>query len=130
MGTGHVSPTESLKLAEYCSEVGFNKLVLTHPLSLGVSIHEIEKMAKLGCYIELTCLHVMLHIVKVKQVLDIIERIGCPKCLLTTDSFFSWTPPEPEMFRLFVGLLNFEGLEPKIIRIMVYDNPRQLLEIN
>lgn len=129
VGTGHISPAESIQLAEHCKKVGFHKLVFTHPLNLGASMEEIEMVARLGFYVELTCLHILLQAVKISEVLEIIKRVGYQQCLLATDAFFSWTPPEPEMFRLFIGLLNFNGLEPGAIRQMIYDNPRKLLDL-
>jgi hypothetical protein len=130
VGTGHISPAESLKIAEYCAQIGLDKLVFTHPISLGASSEEIEQLARFGCYIELTYLHVLLQAVKIAQVLEIIKEVGHQKCLLTTDAFFSWTPPAPEMLRMYLGFLHFYGLEPKVIRQMVYQNPRKLLGID
>lgn len=127
VGTGHISPAESLKIAEYCAKIGFGQMVFTHPISLGASNQEIEQLADLGCYIELTYLHVLLQVVKISQVLEIIREVGYQKCLLTTDAFFSWTPPAPEMLRMYLGFLHFHGLEPDVIRQMVCENPRKLL---
>ena len=130
VGTGHISPGETLKLAEYCKSVGFKKLIFTHPLSLGASLQEIEQVAGMGFYIELTCLHILLQVVKVSQVIEVIRKIGDHRCLLATDAFFSWTPPAPEMLRLFAGLLHYHGLDSEAIRQMVYQNPRELLGLN
>lgn len=130
VGTGHISPAESLKVAEYCVKIGLGKLVFTHPISLGASSQEIGQLAELGCYIELTYLHVLLQVVKTSQLLEIIREVGYQKCLLTTDAFFSWTPPAPEMLRMYLGFLHFYGLEPEVIRQMVYQNPRKLLGID
>lgn len=130
VGTGHISPAESLKVAEHCAKIGLGKLVFTHPISLGASKQEIMQLAQLGCYIELTYLHVLLQVVKISQILEIIREVGYQKCLLTTDAFFSWTPPAPEMFRMYIGFLNFYGLEPDVIRQMIYENPRKLLGID
>lgn len=127
VGTGHISPRESLAVAEYCRSVKFKKLVFTHPLSLGASLAEIEKMAGMGSYIEITCLHVLLQVVRIPQVLEVVQKVGPERCLLTTDAFFSWTPPAPEMLRLLVGILHHFGVEPQALRQMVCDNPRELL---
>lgn len=127
VGTGHISPRESLAVAGYCRSVKFKKLVFTHPLSLGASIAEIEQMAAMGSYIEITCLHVLLQVVRIPQVLEVIQKVGPERCLLTTDAFFSWTPPAPEMLRLLVGILHHFGVEPQALRQMIYTNPRELL---
>jgi hypothetical protein len=84
-------------------------------------------MAELGFFVELTCLHILLSTVKVSVVMDVIHRVGYKKCLLTTDAFFDWTPPAPEMLRLWIGLLLYHGLPSELIRVMVYNNPRDLL---
>jgi len=127
VGTGHISPEESLAVADYCRSVGFRKLVFTHPISLGASGHEIEKVAGMGFYVELTCLHLLLQAVRISQVLEVVQKVGYQRCLLTTDAFFSWTPPAPEMLRLLIGILIHHGLEPTAIRHMVYSNPGDLL---
>ncbi len=130
VGTGHISPAESLRVAEFSAKIGLEKLVFTHPISLGASSREIGELANLGCYVELTYLHVLLQVVKVGQVLEVIREVGYQKCLLTTDAFFSWTPPAPEMLRMYLGFLHFYGLERELIRQMVYQNPRKLLGID
>lgn len=106
VGTGHISPRESLAVAEYCRSVKFKKLVFTHPLSGGASISEIVQVAGMGFYVEITCLHILLQVVKISQALEAIQKVGERQCLLTTDAFFTWTPPPPEMLRLLAGLLH------------------------
>ena len=127
VGTGHISPKESLAVARYCQSIGYPKLVFTHPINLGASPQEIEEVARMGFTIEITCLHILLQVVKIAQLLEIIQKVGYRRCILTTDAFFSWTPPAPEMLRLLVGLLRHYGVEPEALRYMVYTNPRELL---
>jgi hypothetical protein len=127
VGTGHISPAESLAVAQYCQSLGFGKLVFTHPLSLGASLSEIDEVARMGFYVELTYLHLLLQVLQISQVLEIIQKIGPQRCLLTTDAFFSWTPSAPEMLRMFVGILHHFGAKPEDLRKMVYENPRKLL---
>lgn len=130
VGTGHISPAESIKLAEYCCDVGFRKLIFTHAMGVGANQAEMEAMAQLGGYIEFSYLHVLLQRFQISDIIDAVKKIGPEKCILTTDAFFSWTPPEPEMFRLFAGVLHYHGLEPHHIRQMVYDIPRKLLDLS
>lgn len=127
VGTGHISPRESLALADYCRAVKFKKLVFTHPLSLGATLAEIAQMAAMGFYIEITGLHVLLQVVQIPQVLEVIQKVGPERCLLTTDAFFSWVPPAPEMLRLLAGILHHFGLKPQALRQMIFHNPRDLL---
>ena len=111
-------------------DIGFKKLIFTHPMGIGANRGEIAAMAQLGGYIEFSYLHVLLQRVQISDIIDTVKKIGPKKNLLTTDAFFSWTPPEPEMFRLFVGILHYHGLKPHHIRQMVYDNPRKLLDLS
>jgi hypothetical protein len=130
VGTGHISPAESMKLAEYCSDIGFKKLIFTHAMGIGANQAEMETVAQLGGYIEFSYLHVLLQRMQASDILDVVRKIGPEKCILTTDAFFTWTPPEPEMLRLFAGVLHYQGLEPRHIRQMLYDNPRRLLDLS
>ncbi len=127
VGTGHVSPGESIQLAKYCQSAGFTKLIFTHPLSLGASVEEIKQIAGMGFYIELTCLHLLLQVVKISQLMEVIALVGEHRCLLATDAFFSWTPPAPEMLRLIAGMLYYHGIHQQAIHRMIYQNPRDLL---
>ena len=130
VGTGHISPAESIKLAEYCRDVGFKKLIFTHAMGIGANQAEMETVAQLGGYIEFSYLHVLLQRMQASDIIDAVKKIGPDRCILTTDAFFTWTPPEPEMLRLFAGVLHYQGLEPHHIRQMLYENPRKLLDLS
>jgi len=129
--TGHVSPRESLAVAKESKRIGFNRLVFTHPLSgsVGATFDQIQKMAGLGAYIEICALNIFYgH--ELKRAVEIIEKIGAGRCVLSSDAFGEWVPPEPEFLRMLVTYLLISGIKEEDIRTMVCENPAILLDLN
>ncbi len=132
VSTGHLSPEESLKLAQEAANLGLTRLVFGHPLasSVGASMDMIRNMAKLGFYIELTALNAFFHTGdSLKRSIEIIREIGPEKCLLTSDCFGPWVPPAAEMLRMLSGALLEAGIEEEAIRQMLKINPAKLLDL-
>ena len=128
--TGHISPEESLAIAAESDRLNFSRLVFTHPLSASVNadFDQIEAMAGLGAYIEICALNVFYGNELVRAV-DIIKRLGANRCILSSDAFGEWVPPEPEFLRMLVGYLLISGISEEDIRIMICENPANLLSI-
>ncbi len=130
--TGHVSVEESLLVCAASRERGVD-VVFSHPLSpiIGASLDAMREAAKMGGYIEFTCLQMMSlrHPLPPRQIVEAIETLGDEHCLLTTDAFNAWIPPEPELLRWGVGVLRACGVPERSLRRMIVDNPRAILRL-
>lgn len=126
--TGHIPPAESLAVAKQAEKMDFTRLLFTHPLSgsVGASLEQAKEMTKRGAYAELLALNVFFEN-KLDNVLEFIDELGAEHCILSTDSFMDWIPPEPEYLRMFLGRLLFSGVDEASIITMVRDNPATLL---
>ena len=63
----------------------------------------------------------------VRRTFEAIAAVGAQRCVLTTDVFSKWVPPEPEMLRMFAEQLHFLGCSAADIATMVVENPRRAL---
>lgn len=127
--TGHISPLESLAVAREAERIGFGRLILTHPLSGSVKAkeEEIKEMTKRGAYVEFCALDLFLGR-NMDVIPAMINKLGPRHCILSTDAFWEWVPPGPELLRTFVGrLLMVSGIDEECIRVMIQKNPTALL---
>lgn len=129
--TGHISPEESLAIAE-SGLVGDNGLIFSHPdsRSVGASGDHITAMAEAGAVIELCALGTLppYQRVSIQTLRSIVDSVGSNRCILTTDYFFPWSPPSAETMRMFVGVLLQEGVSEADLRCMLRSTPARLLE--
>lgn len=133
MYTCHISPEESLALARAARDIGYGKLVFTHPDSgsVGATFEQICEMADLGAYIEICALGLMPLFQRVtpQTFADIIRAVGADKCILTSDFFYEWAPPVPEQLRILITSLLAVGITPDEVRRMTRYNPEKLLNL-
>jgi hypothetical protein len=131
--TGHLSGDEAVALAHEADRIDFRKLVFGHPKSppINATLEQMKEVVKSGAYIEFT-FFVMLPMyqhIHPRQVAEIINELDSSSCILTTDPFFEWPPPPPEMMRMFLGCLLEVGITESQLRTMVHDNPAKLLDL-
>jgi hypothetical protein len=128
--TGHVSVEESLLICAASRERGV-RVVFSHPASpiIGASMEAMREAAGLGAYIEFTCLQMMSlrHPLPPRQLVEAVEALGDAHCVLTTDAFNTYIPPEPELLRWGAGVLRGCGIPEPSLRRMIVDNPRAIL---
>ena len=129
--TGHVSPRESIALADGAKEFGINEVIFSHPdsNSVAASREEIRDMAQLGAVCEfcaLGCLP-MFQRIHPRDFVEILGEIDEDKVILTTDYFFEWAPPASETLRMLIGTFLMLGVSEKAIAKMVRDTPARAL---
>jgi hypothetical protein len=126
--TGHISPTESLAVAQEAERIGFTRLVFAHPLSgsVGASLEQTKEMVNRGAYAELCALSIF-YGNELGRMLEFIGELGAEHCILTSDAFLEWVPPLPEFLRMFLGRLLISGVDEESITTMVTKNPATLL---
>jgi hypothetical protein len=129
--TGHVSPKESMAVLRAAHAAGLRKLVATHPFAafIGTSKEEAREFVRFGAVLEFTFSGSISlnNPLLIRQVADLVREFGADHCVLTTDVFFEYHPPQPEAFRMFAHQLHFAGISESEIRTMIVTNPARLL---
>lgn len=134
IGTGHISPAESLAVAAAAKDFGIDEVFFQHPDSNSVAAtrDDIREMARRGAVIELCALGLLppLQRIKPSWMVEVIEDVGADKCVLTTDTFFEWAPPAAETLRMTARILVSMGVGADTVRKLVRDVPRRLLRLD
>lgn len=129
--TGHLSAAEGLELARQAKAVGFQKLVFGHPdnPSIKATVQEMKEVSNSGAFVEFCFLGTLplLQRKHPRDMVHLIKEIGADRCILTTDSFYDWVPPEPEIMRMGIANLLDLGISEGEMRMMVQYNPAKLL---
>jgi microsomal dipeptidase-like Zn-dependent dipeptidase len=133
ISTGHISPQESLVLAKESSQAGFWPVIFAHPdsHSVGGTAEDIKAMASHGAFIEICAIGMMPAMQRIhpREFVKIIKEIGSEHFVLSTDFFFGWPPPAPEMLRMMIATFLGMGLSAEEIRLLVQMNPGRILRI-
>jgi hypothetical protein len=133
LSTGHIAKEESLVLAQAAHDMGFKKLVFTHPDSTTINAEQdvVEKMAELGAYIELCALGLtaIYHRITPQKFAVYVHAVGADKCVLSTDYFHEWAAPLPEQMRMLINSLMYAGVSFDEVRQMAKDNAAFLLGV-
>jgi hypothetical protein len=129
--TGHVSPKESIALADGAKEFGINEVIFSHPDSNSVAANrqEIRDMSQLGAICEfcaLGCLP-MFQRIHPKTFVEILDEIDHDRVILTTDYFFEWAPPASETLRMLMGTFLSLGVAEETVAKMVRGTPARVL---
>jgi len=132
--TGHVSPKESIALADGAKEFGINEVIFSHPDSNSVAANrqEIRDMSQLGAICEfcaLGCLP-MFQRIHPKTFVEILDEIDHDRVILTTDYFFEWAPPASETLRMLMGTFLSLGVAEETVAKMVRGTPARVLGWN
>jgi hypothetical protein len=129
--TGHVSPQESIALADGAKDYGIDEVIFSHPDSNSVAANrqEVRDMTQLGAVCEfcaLGCLPLFQRI-HPKTFVEMLDEIDHDKVILTTDYFFEWAPPASETLRMLLGTFLSLGVSEETARKMVRDTPARML---
>jgi hypothetical protein len=130
LATGHVSPAESLAVAEYCAQIG-QQVLVSHPLHYVSDPAELRAFTELGAYVEF-CNSPLLHPdghLTIRQIHAAIQAVGPEHVVLSTDAFSRFAPPQPECLRMFAEQLAYLGWTPADLHTMLVVNPRALLGV-
>lgn len=127
--TGHLSPRESFALAE--SGVLGDRLVLAHPdsKSVGSDLAATVELARQGCYVEICALGAYPEIGRITHegLAEIVTAVGPDRCVMTSDYFFSWSPPSHRMLLDLAEGLLAAGIAYDDLVTMLTRNPQHLL---
>ncbi len=131
VATAHISPRESLALAEAAKDYGIESVFFQHPDSNSVNAtrDEIRDLVALGAVCEICALGLLppFQRITVAEIAEIVDEIGAQNAVLTTDYFFDWASPAPETLRMVIGIFLSVGIPEDDIRMMIRDVPARLL---
>jgi len=134
LGTGHLAPEESIALLRAASDMGVNRMLVTHPLMsfTRFTIPQMCEAAELGALLEfdyLSCSPKWHESVPVAETAAAIRSVGAGRCVIATDGGQPYNPAPVEMLRTFAGELRAEGVSAEDVRTMACDNPAWILDI-
>jgi len=135
LGTGHLSPVESLTLIETAAGMGITKILVTHPLMAFTRFDQDQMRAAVshGALLEfdyLSCSPNWHGAVPPARTAAAISAIGAEHCVLASDGGQTFNPTPPMMMRQFAEALRVEGLEDLAIRRMMRENPARILGLH
>lgn len=135
LGTGHLSPEESIRLIARARERGVQRIVVTHPEWHGTyfEIEEQQRLAAAGGLTFERCFVSTTHrcgFVPMRTIADAIAAVGIETTVLSTDLGQPDTPPPAEGLRLFAEQLRSFGFSVDDLRRMAADNPMRLLGVS
>ena len=128
LGTGHVSPAESLAVVQRARVVGVRRVVVTHvnnPIAAMTPAQQLQAAA-LGAVIE----HSYLPCLRGAPVADVardIREVGAARCILSTDLGQQGHPVPTEGLARFIEALLQAGVGAGDIASMVVHIPRRLM---
>jgi len=131
VATSHLSVEESKALVEESLRRGVRKIVVTHVdfVTSKLSIQDQKWMAERGAFLELcySSISPAWHCSTVEEVVEAIREVGAEHYVLSSDLGQVHNPPPPEGLRVYVRLLLEHGIDADDVRLMVRDNPEEVL---
>lgn len=129
--SGHISPRETLEVFRIAHAAGLDRLIATHPFSaaIGTTFDEGHELVQLGAVLEFTFANTVSanNPMPIRRVAELVQRYGAEHCVLSSDVFFEYLPPQPETLRMFAHQLVFVGIPEDDVRTMIVGNPSRLL---
>jgi hypothetical protein len=134
LGTGHLSPAESLDLLRLARDMGLRRLLVTHPLMsfCRFTLAQMRDAVALGAKLEFDYLSCSPHwaaAVPPARTAEAINAIGAAHCILATDGGQTFNPPPVQMLTDFANALAKEGIPADAIAAMTRDNPAWILDL-
>jgi hypothetical protein len=135
LGTGHLSPVESLELIKVAKEVGVKRIVLTHASESVVDMEpdQQKEAANMGAMIE-HCFFAVTDScpgkIQLEKIKDQIRYVGISSSILSTDFGQVKNSPPIEGFSYYLEKMRTLGFSEDELHVMIHDNPKKLLDKN
>ncbi|MEM9369143.1 MAG: DUF6282 family protein [Planctomycetota bacterium] len=132
LATGHISPRETLVLLEFAKSRGIERMVVTHASQSvpDMAVDDQRACVAHGAMIE----HCFLAVteccpgtIPLESMVDQIRSVGARNVILSSDFGQPSIGPPIEAFGQHAGRLLEMGLSEAELRLMLSDNPRQLV---
>src|SRR5437879_1014666 len=129
LATSHIRPSEVLPVVNAAHEVGVNRIVITHPEfpTTLLSIAQQQELARLGVFFERCFTTPNTGKIPWAQVFANIRHVGPASTILATDLGQTTAPYPDEGLGMFMARLLDNGFTESEVRMMVRDNPAQVL---
>jgi len=133
LGTGHLSPVESLELIRHARKAGVKRIVVTHASESVVDMEpdQQKQAAHMGAMIE-HCFFAVTDScpgkIQLETIRDQIRYVGVSSSILSTDFGQVENPLPIEGFSYYLGKMRALGFSEDELRVMIHDNPRKLME--
>ena len=133
LATGHVSPTESLAVMEQARVCGVRRMIVTHASQSvpAMAVEDQRRAVELGALIE----HCFLAVtdccpgtIPIASIAEQIRSVGHQNVVLSSDFGQPENGPPIEAFGRHATRLQEFGFDNEALRIMLCDNPRNLVE--
>lgn len=133
LGSGHLSPTESLALARASKKTGYEKLEITHPNAWleDYTMDVLKELTGLGATLTLSYGVCSPHNGRQdpREIATVIQEIGAQYCCLITDYGQVTSPSPAEGFRVYCELMKNLGITESELDLMTRKNPSRLLSL-
>ena len=132
LGTGHLSPAESIELIKLAKRFGVKRILVTHASEsvINMSPDQQKKAADMGAIIEHSFFAVTDSCpgkIRLEEIRDQIRHVGVSSCILSSDFGQVKNLPPVEGFLYYLEKMMNLGFSDEELRIMIHDNPQKLL---
>jgi hypothetical protein len=129
LGTGHVSWQESLAFAQAARDIGFDNLVINHPLSAFIEapLDALKRAGEMGAFVEVCWNHLAPGRMDSPELVAKLRAIGLDQIVASTDYFRPYSPNPPELMRMFLGMLHEGGLSKEEVKRVGCVNPARAM---
>jgi len=134
LASGHMAPDRITRVFEAAREVGVKRMLVNHPnFVIGASYDDARHWVSLGAKIEHSlCTYderSTFHSWELETLVGWIEAIGAEHSTLGSDLGQANNPLPTESFQTILGRLLDRGMSERDLRLMVRDNPGELLGV-
>jgi Family of unknown function (DUF6282) len=132
LASGHMNPRQIEAVFEAAKGAGVRKLVLNHPdFVIGASHADAARLAELGAVVEHSlCMYdedSKFYLWPVEHLVEWVEAVGPERTSLGSDLGQKGNPLPVDTFKKVCARLLEAGVKEKDVRMMIADNPAQLL---
>jgi hypothetical protein len=133
LGTGHLGREEIFPLTSFAKEVGFTRLLITHPFFRppALTISDLLELSRQGAHLEFCGGE--LYPIPGGENIDTFRRaiaeVGARSIVLSSDAGQPRKSLPAEVLRIFAQCLMEKGVTQKELDVMLKENPRVLLGI-
>lgn len=131
LGSAHLGRDEIFKLALFCRDSGFKKLLITHPYfnPPRLSVPDQKELAGMGAILELCGgnLYPIPGTANIENYTQTISEVGADSLILTSDAGQPRKSLPAEVLRIFGQCLMEKGVGQQEIDAMIKVNPARLL---
>jgi len=130
LATGHLSWQESYELVKFAVEkTGIKKIIVTHPIyqKIDMPIKIQKKLTRLGAFMEHCYSMYLIDKIPINKIVQQIKEVGANNCILSSDVGQSFSKSPSESLTDFIFLLEKEGITEDEIKVMLIENPTQLI---